>query len=289
MIERGELRVGNYVLAGKLGPCRILNVFGIGEVSLIQDNGTLVDDYVKTEDLEGIEVTPEILVKFGFEPEMDTVLAEFEWRLETDEDNHLRIRDFFTNFDEIRPWSVHIDNGDMDSVGNGEFKYLHQLQNLVSAIIGEELDPIGDLGTVLLLMERRIPFDDALNSITNISLEKELGDPWWDDFGKIVTHDECQDYLQFCETYRGEYYTFFDDDISLDQVIGDPKDGEDQFSNLWMANEDFYEYSGDLEGEKDMTRYKAMVYRCNIMCFVLYAMCTEDDEAYQWLQKCITE
>ena len=76
-----------------------------------------------------IFVTPEILIENGFKKRIAPLLENVEYR---SEDNRVVItngKDF--QMDETI-WYVHIDNSDMDSVGNGTFKYLHQLQNILT-------------------------------------------------------------------------------------------------------------------------------------------------------------
>lgn len=49
----------------------------------------------------------------------------------------LDVRDFWTNSQ--RKWYVHIDNDVCNTIGSGEFDYVHELQNLVRVITGRDL------------------------------------------------------------------------------------------------------------------------------------------------------
>ena len=44
-----------------------------------------------------------------------------------------------------REWRVHIDNRVCNTIGSGEFTYLHELQNLVRVITGHELPITKDM------------------------------------------------------------------------------------------------------------------------------------------------
>ena len=77
----------------------------------------------------GIPVTVEMLKRIGFEAHKGicpkTVYRywdkEYRYKLDVDPD--------FCNSD--RRFSIHIDNGDCETIGCGEFDYVHELQNLV--------------------------------------------------------------------------------------------------------------------------------------------------------------
>lgn len=77
-----------------------------------------------------IFVTPEILIENGFEKSTAPILKNTEYR---SKDGRVVI----TNGKEFQMdetiWYVHIDSEDMDTVGNGIFTYLHQLQNILNA------------------------------------------------------------------------------------------------------------------------------------------------------------
>lgn len=77
----------------------------------------------------GIPVTVDILKRIGFEEKKGICPKtfyrywdkEYRYKLDVDPD--------FCNSD--RKFSIHIDNGDCETIGCGEFTYVHELQNLV--------------------------------------------------------------------------------------------------------------------------------------------------------------
>ena len=78
----------------------------------------------------GIPVTVDMLKRIGFEKYEDLPLErncykywdkEYRYKLDVDEG--------YTNSG--RKWSVHIDNDVCNTIGCGEFTYVHELQNLV--------------------------------------------------------------------------------------------------------------------------------------------------------------
>ena len=77
----------------------------------------------------GIPVTVEMLKRIGFEAHKGICPKtfyrywdkEYRYKLDVDPD--------FCNSD--RKFSIHIDNGDCETIGCGEFDYVHELQNLV--------------------------------------------------------------------------------------------------------------------------------------------------------------
>jgi hypothetical protein len=86
----------------------------------------------------GIPVTKELLMKIGFEEYEDYPLeGEFYRYLDKDYKYKLDVRDFWTNSQ--RKWYVHIDNDVCNTIGSGEFDYVHELQNLVRCITGHSL------------------------------------------------------------------------------------------------------------------------------------------------------
>ena len=79
--------------------------------------------------LEPIPVTVDMLKRIGFEEHKGICPKTFyrywdkEYRYKRDVDPD------FCNSD--RKFSIHIDNGECETIGSGEFTYIHELQNLV--------------------------------------------------------------------------------------------------------------------------------------------------------------
>lgn len=86
----------------------------------------------------GIPVTKEILKNIGFEEYEDLPLEGVFYRYwDKDYKYKLDVRDFWTNSQ--RKWYVHVDNDVCNTIGSGEFDYIHELQNLVRVITGRDL------------------------------------------------------------------------------------------------------------------------------------------------------
>lgn len=78
----------------------------------------------------GIPVTVDMLKRIGFEEYEDLPLEGNFFRYwDKDYKYKLEVRDFWTNSQ--RKWYVHIDNDVCNTIGSGEFDYVHELQNLV--------------------------------------------------------------------------------------------------------------------------------------------------------------
>lgn len=78
----------------------------------------------------GIPVTVDMLKRIGFEEYDDLPLDGAYFRYwDKDYKYKLDVRDFWTNSQ--RKWYVHIDNDVCNTIGSGEFDYVHELQNLV--------------------------------------------------------------------------------------------------------------------------------------------------------------
>lgn len=82
----------------------------------------------------GIIVTKELLESIGFEKHQ-ILKDRFFWRY-WDKEYRYKIEVDFDFCNSNRMWSLHVDNGDCNTIGCGEFTYLHELQNLVQVIAG---------------------------------------------------------------------------------------------------------------------------------------------------------
>lgn len=90
------------------------------------------------DEIDGIEVTEEMLEKVGFEKHKNVPLeGDFYRYWHKDYRYKLDVDKGYCNSN--RRWSLHVDNGDCCTIGRGEFTYLHELQNLVRVISGYEL------------------------------------------------------------------------------------------------------------------------------------------------------
>ena len=130
MIDVKDLMCGNWVKV--FDPEDKNDTLDYWDIYEIREEGVrlgLFLDIFESEWLEGIEVTEEILKKIGFEAHKGICPKtfyrywdkEYRYKLDVDPD--------FCNSD--RKFSIHIDNGDCETIGCGEFTYVHELQNLV--------------------------------------------------------------------------------------------------------------------------------------------------------------
>lgn len=115
MISVNDLMCGNWVYSNVLRcPYKLLNVLHNS----------------RKEDYDPIPVTEYMLKRIGFEEYEDLPLeGKFYRYWDKNHKYKLDVRNFWTN--SKREWYVHIDNGVCETIGSGEFDYLHELQNLV--------------------------------------------------------------------------------------------------------------------------------------------------------------
>lgn len=131
MVDVKDIMLGNFV-KDKNG--EIVVVGKVHRDSVADKWGGITFD----DELEPIPVTKEILKEIGFEGYEDLPLEGVFYRYwDKDYKYKLDVRDFWTNSQ--RKWYVHIDNDVCNTIGSGEFDYLHELQNLVRVITGHNL------------------------------------------------------------------------------------------------------------------------------------------------------
>ena len=87
------------------------------------------------DEFEPIEITNDLLLNNGFKEETNEVIGT-EYRLDTKK-YHIRVQKFSNT--PARKWSCHIDNAVYETVGGGDIQYIHQLQNLIKVLTGEDL------------------------------------------------------------------------------------------------------------------------------------------------------
>lgn len=134
MIDVKDLMVGNWVKSPH-GIIEAHNVLTDRIIAKYDDKGIYI---FHATDIVPIPVTKEILEKIGFEEYEDLPLeGKFYRYWDKDCKYKLDVRDFWTNSQ--RKWYVHIDNDVCNTIGSGEFDYVHELQNLVRCITGHSL------------------------------------------------------------------------------------------------------------------------------------------------------
>ena len=94
--------------------------------------------WLREEEYDPIPVTVDMLKRIGFEEYEDLPLeGKFYRYWDKDYKYKLDVYPDFCNSD--RKFSIHIDNEYCETIGSGEFTYVHELQNLVRIITGFSL------------------------------------------------------------------------------------------------------------------------------------------------------
>ena len=146
MIRIEDLMVGNFAFGVLNGERKCFSVTDIvthepsptrmifSEDEEISPFGVLASEGA----IEGIPVTVDMLKRIGFEEYEDLPLEGKFYRYWDKEHKYkLDVCDIYTNSD--RRWHVHIDNDVCNTIGSGEFDYIHELQNLTRIITGYDL------------------------------------------------------------------------------------------------------------------------------------------------------
>lgn len=130
MIKRNELAYGNWVLSMS----QYVHITDIGTYGIYFDydgsyNEELDESY---ERIQPIPITEELLLKIGFKKEKfcDYMMNIGKYSI--------RINTYSNTIG--RDWTVHIDNGDCDTILSADIQYVHQLQNAVYFAIGKEIE-----------------------------------------------------------------------------------------------------------------------------------------------------
>lgn len=134
MVDVKDIMLGNFV---KDNNGEIVVVGKVHRESIADKWGGIAFD----DEIEGIPVTIEILESIGFKE--DTALVKFYRYWHKDGKYKLDVDEGYTN--SAKKWSVHIDNDVCNTIGSGEFDYVHELQNLVRVITGHDLPITKDM------------------------------------------------------------------------------------------------------------------------------------------------
>ena len=123
MIDVNNLMRGNWLYNNVLG--RSLQIVNIPQ-------------WLREEAYDSIPVTEDMLKRIGFEEYEDSPLERNFYRYWDKEYRYkLDVHPDFCNSD--RKFSIHIDNEYCETIGCGEFTCIHELQNLVRVITGQNL------------------------------------------------------------------------------------------------------------------------------------------------------
>lgn len=122
MVDVNDLMLGNWVNDTVLGKAIVLNNLPYS---------------IDLSHSEGIPVTVDMLKRIGFEEHKGICPKTFYRYWDKEYRYKLDVDEGYTNSG--RKWSVHIDNDVCNTIGCGEFTYVHELQNLVRIITGFSL------------------------------------------------------------------------------------------------------------------------------------------------------
>lgn len=132
MVDIKDLMVGNFVKT----PSGVVEVYNIINDAIIADTR----DICYAKGLDGILVTEKLLEKIGFKEDVTAGEPWEFWRY-WDKDGRYKLdvypEELYCNSN--RKFGLHVDNGSCDSIGSGEFTYVHELQNLTRVITGHSL------------------------------------------------------------------------------------------------------------------------------------------------------
>lgn len=132
MIDVKNLMTGNFVKHDD----DIVDVYKIYSCGIGNDCG----DYYYDDEIDGIEVTEEMLEKIGFSKQEEMGVFEMvHFFRYWDKDYRYKLDVNGGPNNSGRKWYVHIDNGDCNTIGCGDFTYLHELMNLTRVISGFDL------------------------------------------------------------------------------------------------------------------------------------------------------
>lgn len=138
-METNGLMIGNWVCCKKYKEDPV-PVFAVACESVLIDNGKSFI-MVTSEDIQPIEITENLLLDNGFEKGesmyLDGVLCT-SYNLQFD-DTFIDITYGISN-SIGRNWYCHIDNCDRQSIGSFDFQYVHEFQNGIRLITGNDLE-----------------------------------------------------------------------------------------------------------------------------------------------------
>lgn len=122
MINVNDLMLGNWVNDTVLGKVIVLNNLPYG---------------IDLSNIEPIPVTVDMLKRIGFEAHKGICPKTFYRYWDKECRYKLDVDEGYTNSG--RKWSIHIDNDVCNTIGCGEFTYVHELQNLTRITTGFSL------------------------------------------------------------------------------------------------------------------------------------------------------
>ena len=141
-MEIAELSISNYIKNSK---GEIRQVFGLDKDRVrISD---IKDLWLSIDDVYPIACSPELLKRLGFKETVDILGRITSWQSFIGDKTSpfsnwfsitVKNSEYTNSID--RSWGFYVDNSSFESVGSGEFEYIHQLQNAVKSICGVRLE-----------------------------------------------------------------------------------------------------------------------------------------------------
>lgn len=132
MIDVKNIMLGNFV-KDKAG--EVMIVGKVHRESVADKWGGIAFD----DEIEGIEVVDETLRNIGFKEDVTAGEPLPFWRY-WDKDGRFKLDILGSSWcNSDRKFVLHVDNGRCETLGSGEFTYVHELQNLVRVITGQNL------------------------------------------------------------------------------------------------------------------------------------------------------
>ena len=128
MIDVKDLMCGNWLYNNVLGhACKLGNI----------------PHWLREEEHDPIPVTEEMLKAIGFTRVQD--IRDYHYYRYWDKEGKYKLDvDYYFGNSE-KKWHVHIDNDVCNTIGSGEFDYVHELQNLTKIITGFSLPITKDM------------------------------------------------------------------------------------------------------------------------------------------------
>ena len=130
MVDVKDIMLGNFV-KDKNG--EIVVVGKVHRDSIADKWGEITFD----DEIEGVPMTIETLLAIGFTKIQD--IKDYHYYRYWDKEGKYKLDvDYYFGNSE-KKWHVHIDDDVCNTIGSGEFDYVHELQNIVRCITGHSL------------------------------------------------------------------------------------------------------------------------------------------------------
>lgn len=143
MLNKNNLSLGNIVsFRGSYSKVISINSSNKLPIEIKFNNPLLMDNSIRLInelEIDPILITENLLVKLGFNKEVEEILLEEEYHYCLNNMFFIRVWKGYSNSQD-KDWSIHVDNIAHSTIGGGDFQYLHELQNLIKYFCGAELN-----------------------------------------------------------------------------------------------------------------------------------------------------